>query len=375
MQGAAAGTRKGLRFLLVVVATVALVLGAAVMSSIWRDRAFPTPSPPAVAALDKDDDDRKPDSRSSLQVTTDKAGDPVIRMDEAARRKAGLASAPLEHLTYQPEVRGYGTVIDLDALTTLHTNYVTALAQRGVARARIAASKPAYDRAASLYGERTGTVSTVQTTEAAWRADEASLAAADAQVSALSASAYEEWGLVIGKAIVQNGPLIERLIHRDRLLVQITLRPGVSLAPPPTAALQVQSSAPRVVAQFVSNATQADPRIQGLSFYYDTASDAGLLPNMNVIAMLANGAPGAAIRVPKSAVVWWAGKPWIYLATDRGDYVRRTIPADAPTLADGAFVVPTTVARDIAPAVVVTGAQALLSEEFRAQIQLSGDND
>lgn len=374
MQGPVAGTRKGFRLLLSAVTTIALVLGAAVASSLWHERTV-AHTRLADAPGDKDDDGDRAEGDASLKVTIDKAGDAVIRVGEATRIKAGLASQPLRRQTFQPEVRGYGMVIDLDALTTLHTNYVTALAQRGVAKARLAASKPAYERAASLYGERTGTVSTVQSTEAAWRVDEASLAAAEAQVSALSASAYEEWGAVIGKAIVRNGALIDRLIHRDRLLVQVTLHPGVVLVPPPSAVLRVQANAPPVAAQYVSNATQADPRIQGLSFYYDAPADAGLLPNMNVIALLADGASAEVARVPKSAVVWWAGKPWVYLATRSGEYVRRAIPADAPSFADDAFAVPTAVADGTAGEIIVTGAQALLSEEFRAQIQLSGDND
>jgi hypothetical protein len=69
--------------------------------------------------------------------------------------------------------------------------------------------------------------------------------------------------------------------------------------------------------------------------------------------------------VPRSAVVRFGGKEWIYRTLARDRFGRREIvPAElAP---EGYFVT-----ENLAPGtrIVVTGAQTLLSEELKSQIQ------
>lgn len=69
--------------------------------------------------------------------------------------------------------------------------------------------------------------------------------------------------------------------------------------------------------------------------------------------------PSARPRIPESAVVWLDGKPWVYVEEGRGRLVRRFVRRELG-------------AQDVVPnaRVVITGAQMLLSQEFRAQIQV-----
>jgi hypothetical protein len=70
------------------------------------------------------------------------------------------------------------------------------------------------------------------------------------------------------------------------------------------------------------------------------------------------------VRIPADAVVWYGGQPWAYVRTGGTDFERRRIEQDHPT--DGGFVV----VHGFTPgeAVVVQGAQLLLSEESRALV-------
>lgn len=318
--------------------------------------------------------EREEPIKPPLRVTLPERGEPIITLDEEAQHAIGLKMAELKSSKYQDQVRAYGTVLDLTTLTTLNTNYVSAVSQLNTAQARLAASEPAFARAQALYSKSIGNLVQVQTTEAAVIADRAAVEAAQSQVRTLRATAMQEWGPVIGNAMVINGGLINRLIERTEFLLQITLPPGVQLDDvPPTVSVEVVGKSRRTEARYISPATRTDPRIQGLTFFYAAAGNSGVLPGMNVRAFLANGNPVDGVIVPASAVVWWAGRAWVYRCTGDDTFSRREIPTDMPDEANGGFVVPASLLAGEG-GVVTSGAQMLLSEEFRSQIQVGGDD-
>jgi hypothetical protein len=309
-----------------------------------------------------------------LRVSLQDHGEPIITLDEEGQRAISLRWTELEPAKYQDQVRAYGSVLDLTALTTLNTNYITAVSQLNTAQARLAASQPAFARAQALYAKSIGNLVQVQSTEAALIADRAAVEAAQSQVRTLRATAMQEWGPVIGNAMVINGGLINRLIERTEFLLQITLPPGVQLDDvPPTVSVEVVGKSRRTEARYISPATRTDPRIQGLTFFYAAAGNSGVLPGMNVRAFLANGDPVEGVVVPASAVVWWAGRAWVYRPTGDDTFSRREIPTDMPDQAGGGFVVPAALLGGKG-GIVTSGAQMLLSEEFRSQIQVGGDD-
>lgn len=185
----------------------------------------------------------------------------------------------------------------------------------------------------------------------------------------LAATALQNWGPVIGKALLDGAPLVSRLIERQDFLLQITLPPGVSPPEPPRAASVQAGDGPRAEVAFVSPATRTDPKIQGVSYFYLAPAESGVLPGMNVLAHLPVGAAVEGELVPPAAVVWWQDRAWAYRRTGPETFTRVQIPTDLPARGGGYVV------KDL-PAgteVVTAGAQMLLSEEFRAQIQVGED--
>lgn len=317
--------------------------------------------------------EREEPIKPPLRVTLPERGEPVITLDDEAQHAIGLLMAALQPGKYQDQIRAYGTVLDLATLTTLNTNYVAAVSQLNTARARLAASQPAFARAQALYAKNIGNLVQVQTTEAALIADRAAVEAAESQVRTLRATGLQEWGPVIGNSMVTGGGLITRLIERTEFLLQITLPPGLRIQEvPPEAAVEVGDSFSRASVRYISPATRADPRIQGLSYFYAAGANSGVLPGMNVRAFLANGAPVDGVIIPSSAVVWWAGRAWVYRRLGENTFSRLAIPTDMPAEKAGGFVVPATILDGTQ--VVTSGAQMLLSEEFRSQIQVGGDD-
>lgn len=298
--------------------------------------------------------------------------EPIITLDAATLRESGLELALLPSATDRQQVRAYGTVLDLQQFTDLANSISSAKAQLHSAEAKAAASKPAFDRATQLNknGQIVSTAQ-VQTTEAAFHVDEAAVAAAQSLIRTSTATAYQAWGPALGKALVERNEQLARLIGRQDVLLQITVPPGVSLNAAPANAFAEIDAQRRLPIAFVSSATKTDPRIQGVSYFYSAPFDQALIPGMNVLALLPSDKDVEGSVVPKTATVWWQGKAWIYLATGSNTFTRREV-ATGQTAADNASYVVSGLPKDAQ--VVIKGAQALLSEEFRAQVQV-GEED
>jgi hypothetical protein len=83
---------------------------------------------------------------------------------------------------------------------------------------------------------------------------------------------------------------------------------------------------------------------------------------VNVEAAASDSTNG--IIIPSSAVVWYAGTPWVYFKQGKDQFVRKPISADTEVEA-GWF----NQGLDANSEVVVNGAQLLLSEEFKYLIK------
>jgi len=297
-------------------------------------------------------------------------GLPVITLDDRTRQSSGIETTSLMSAPHQQQVRAYAMVLDVARLTDLSNNYENAKAQLQTVQAKLAASKAASERAQSLYKANAAvSLAVVQAAEAAFLADQAALGSAESHLRALSATVYQEWGSVLGKSLIDRSPMITRLIERQDFLLQVTLPPGVIIPKAPeTGAIQTGPAA-RADIMFISPATRTDPKIQGVSFFYVARAESEVLPGMNVLAFLPTGKRVDGITVPASAIVWWQDKAWAYRRIDRERFARADIATDLPAPGGGYVVEGLPDAVEI----VTRGAQLLLSEEFRAQIQVGED--
>ena len=307
--------------------------------------------------------------RPSVRVAVE-SGRAIVRLSDEEQNRIGVETARHKRTTHRIEVQAFGSVLDLARVTELTNSYASAKAQLQTAEAKAEVSRAAFVRARSL-GQYATKVQ-LETTEGAFRTDEAALTAAQSQLRTLAATAQQEWGTVIGRAIIERSPVITRLIERTDFLVQVTLPPGETLkAPPAIAHAEVPPQSERVALRYVSPATRTDQRIQGVSYFYTVTGDSGLLPCMSTLAYLTSERETSGIAVPDSAVVHWQGSAWIYRSVGDDAFARHPLKPDAPISAD-AYVVD-----DLGPEaeIVVSGPQAVLSEELRGQIQASDADD
>jgi len=316
---------------------------------------------------------RQPMPRDRVASPAEPPASPaMVRLSSTQQKQIGLETAVLQSAPRPEQFRAYGAVLDTGRITELTNSYANAQAQLQTAQAKYAVSKNAYERAKSLGQTAAMSKAQVEAAQGTFRTDEAALAAAVSQVRTLADTALQEWGPVIGKAITERSSLAVRLIEREQFLVQVTLPPGVSLAQAPRTALaQAPIGAANVDLQIISPATRTDPRIQGLSYFFSSPGDGGLLPGMNTTVYVPSGKTYEGMFIEDTAIVWWQGRSWVYLRTGPDTFKRRPINTDQP-VSDDDYIV-----GDIPPGseIVLRGAQVLLSEEEKSELRGSADND
>ena len=313
-------------------------------------------------------------SRAASEVVSaprvaEKEGAAVVRISRQAQEASGVASAPLQKHTLQSETRCYGSVVNLQPLLELRLRYLAALQEANVLRPALSRSKAEYQRVRALYrDDRNASERALQSAQAEWKADQARLDAASAQAANVRALMRQQWGEALSAwAADEQSAQFARFMEQQDVLVQVVA--AYDQAPPrkdtsfKVAALGAERSA--VDATLVSPSAQADPLLSGRSWYF-RATAANLGAGTRVVVTSASRAgQKVGVIVPAAAVVWHAGKAWLYLQQEADEFVRRELSTNAP-VSDGWFV-----ASGLAPGnkVVVSGAQLLLSEEFRYQIK------
>lgn len=305
---------------------------------------------------------------SPSHVTTEN-GAPTIVLSVESQRQSGIVASKLASSAHQAAVSSFGTVVSIDTLIELRTRYLAAVAEANIVRASIASSRQEYQRMAQLNRDnRNVSDRAVAVAEAALKSDEAKMAAAETSASSIRDAMRQQWGEVLAKHATQSssGPL-QRLLQYQDVLVQVTL-PFDTPTPAANAPLLIAPTGSQdkaIPASFLSASPQTDSTIQGKTFYY-TAPAANLRAGMRVTARLpAQEKASAGVVVPHKAVVWFANKAWAYRKDSADKFVRTQINTDIEA-GDGWFNVTGIKAGD---EVVTSGAQLLLSEEFKYQIK------
>jgi multidrug efflux pump subunit AcrA (membrane-fusion protein) len=176
--------------------------------------------------------------------------------------------------------------------------------------------------------------------------------------------------------IVQAGQVLLEVTDFSAPLARIVWRSD-GTAPAEIQLSSPRASGPGVTARLVGLAPDADS-LTRLPVYLYRASHAlpGVGPGSVVqVTTMARGPRGHGLFVPADAVVQWEGLTWAYVeqfADGRYAYVRVRVNTTDPV--PGGWLVPGGDALAPGEAVVVRGAQQLLSEEFKSRAT-TGDDD
>jgi hypothetical protein len=361
-------------------------------------------------------------------VTRTAEGDPLIRMDQATRRLIGIEVASVTPASLQPQIIAYGRleedpsrsfVVRAPVAGTVQTpaggagwpsagETLTAGQEVGLIEPRIApaeqialttqltgarsdadsataaaeASQAAYERARVLNADDKNVSDRVlEEARARLEAERARLNSARTTIRTLENAlrvsgpaayrlAVNAGGTVVetmarpGESVEAGLPLL-RISRLDRLVARVDLPVGQNLPQSAMLARIVPAAHESEVipADRIAATSVIDPKSPGESFLFRLREGRfGLRPGLAVTAYLPQPGPSKqGFTIPPAAVVRLSGKAYVYLQTAAGSFVRREIKVESP-VASGYFVTGRLAASDY---IVITGAQTLLSEEFK----------
>jgi hypothetical protein len=269
------------------------------------------------------------------------------------------------------QVAAPAVVLSAHDLATFRNSYFAAQAQLEKSRIETGVARKEYARLKTLFEENQNiSEKSLQSAEGTLQAKEADVRYGEQQLNLQESVVRQDWGGVVTGWAVKGSPELQRVFDQQEALVQITIPPSATFAPPRAIALEIPGGA-RTRASFVSPLPKVDARIQGQTFLYLTPVQPGLTPGMNLLARLPVGAPMKGLIVPTSAVIWSEGKPWVYQQTGADHFTRRAVATDV-AVEEGFFVAQ---GFSVGDKIVVRGAQALLSEELLLHGQAGGEAD
>jgi len=175
--------------------------------------------------------------------------------------------------------------------------------------------------------------------------------------------------------VVQAGQELLELSDFSTMLARIVWRADLAVAAPPALALSpmVNGTTAAVRAVLVGPGSAVDSLTRSPVYLYRVPKPwHGARPGAPVVAsVIDRTTTRRGVFVPADAVVQWQGLAWAYVARQPGEFTRVRVETDHRV--EGGFLVePATTpgsGSGVAPgdAVVVRGAQFLLSEEFRSR--------
>lgn len=312
----------------------------------------------------KDEEEIKTESH-----VTEVKGAPVVNLSVEAQQASGIAVESLKSASHQAELVSYGSVVGIEPLVDLRARYLAAKADAGAVKASIANSQQDYQRLLALNRDnRNVSDRAVQTAEAAWKADEARLAAANTLAAGIRDSMRQQWGETLARgATNEQGGAFTKLFSHEEVLIQVVL-PANGMQPDKISNLQIVpigSHDKAITANYISASPQTEATLQGRTFFFG-APASELRAGMRVEARFKGQVKQASgVIVPNTAVVWYSGKAWAYRKQDDDKFVR-TLVDTTQEAGDGWFSRSGFNAGD---EIVVSGAQLLLSEELKSQIK------
>src|SRR5579863_3125634 len=273
---------------------------------------------------------------------------------------------------------------------TLTDRLATARAEVQSGNAALVAARAALQRARTLNADdKNVSDRAVQEAEVKVAAEQARLTAAGQSASLIESSLRSTHDAATPLELTRGGQIVEVLAHPgesvesgqpilrvarfDRLLARVDIPAGETIPVDVLNATIIplgQEGHP-IPGERVALAATVDPKTQGQPFLFRLADPSSTLrPGLSVTAYL--DVPGPArtgVVVPRSAVVRQSGRAWVYVQTSGDQFARRAVVLEEPSG-------PAWFTRSLSPGdrVVTVGAQALLSEEFKSQIQVGEEN-
>lgn len=317
----------------------------------------------------KNDPDDAPEAMAADSTST--IG---VSLSSKVQKLEGIRAIRIPKKKIYRQVKAMGVVLSPHDLTTMRTKYQQEKALLKKLKAQLFVSQKEYNRISKLYKSQQASQKTFEAERAQWIADQSDYNDAKLSLNAMADSVQQEWGTVIANWVRKGSPKLNRVINQESWIVLVTPSENQAGNFKLKREIALGISKNRLYsARFISRSPKLDQRMQTHGYFYLTRNKSdNLAPDMNVIAWVPTGKSSEGVAIPDSAVVWSQGMPWVYVQTDPGNFVRKSI-STAKSFGSKWYDQKNITVSD---RVVVSGAQFLLSQEMLSKMPVQhGDGD
>ncbi len=300
----------------------------------------------------------------------------TVHIEQDTQLITAIKTQTLVSSQYNPELISFATRVDLAPLINIRLQYFSIRAQQTIAKITLNQEQERERRAVNL--QRNNAISTRKLHEQQnqLKIAIANLNALRQQTNNIRLHTNTTWGKTLSHWFLnEKNPPLQMLSTVNKPLYLVHLPPSISK---PSANIATQDFGLREQAQTASlvgpafNYVNSRSQQPGRPFFYlsDQKQSAAHQRVTAWIPMQKQTLTG--IKIPSSALIWHLGQAFVYLQMDAETFRRIKITHKKLINSDTYFIQEALQQNDI---LVTTGAQMLLSEEFRGQIPAEDDDD
>ena len=298
----------------------------------------------------------------------------TVHIDATIINATGILTQKLHSTQFSPAIETFATRVNISPLIDTRKEYFTALAKQTIAHIQLKQSLLTTHRIEKLQREKAVSTRKLLTQKSQLEIDKANFKAAKHQTENIRLHTQSEWGNVLSQwFLTEEIPASKMLSALNKPLYLIYLPISVT-APMPT--VTIHPFGLREKAQSVSLISSAPINYThqqaGTPFFY--LSNKGFNAyHQRVVAWLPlKEEKLSGFIIPVSAIVWHLGQSYVYIQVDDELFKRIKITRKKLVSTESYFIQEPLQEGDI---LVSTGAQVLLSEEFRGLIPAEDDDD
>lgn len=351
------------RILLWIVSLLAIVLLLYFLSPIFVPQAQ-SDGQAAENIHDDDDDDSVSNHQFALSV----------ELNEAAQEMASIKSQTLMESFFTPEMRAVAVVMPTQDLRLARSRCVEAEMNLRLAQVNQQGISKELTRLKTLQ-QATGSVASKEVNYAQTNLLQAKAESELKQqlVNNCHAEVRQQWPQPIANWVINGEEAFDMLMAREHSLIKVTLPTNQTLNQKVTTLRWRQNNQPDNVgqAQLLSASLTADSVLSGETWYFLNKSSSLREGAQLQVWVPSSDSTLSGVMIPYQSIVWYAGQPWAYLRMDEEHFQRMSLTSGINSV-EGIYL-----QQGIYPgdAVVTSGAQTLLSEEFKWQIHDEDDDD
>ncbi len=261
-----------------------------------------------------------------------------VKLDPRALAAGGIRTVRVKSVRIAPQVAGYGIVLGPGALMRSVARLVAARSAVAAANAKVVLARQQARRAAYLYHARHNIAqAALQRARSAFAVAEAQRATAAAILVEARTRMLTRWGPGLATAALSGSAPLPAIERGAAVLVEISLPLGETVGHPPAIASARSPDGVEVSLRFLTRAPHTAAGVAGVSLLYLMHARASVPIGTPLSVSLDASAARTGVQVPRSAVLWHHGEPWVLRETAPRSFTPVPIPG-AFSADDGYFV-------------------------------------